>query len=94
MKTLLAALAASFVSCAFAQSEGPAFRVDPAWPRPLPEENGVQLVLGQVAGIAVDDAAGAHYVGTELHEVVSSLPGSGGYVVDADGERQLAARLL
>jgi dipeptidase E len=49
---------------------------------------------GFPAGIALDDAAGAHYVGSELHEVVSSLPGSGGYIVDADGERQLAARLL
>jgi DNA-binding beta-propeller fold protein YncE len=58
MKTLIAALAASFVSCALAQADGPAFRVDPSWPRALPEENGVQLVLGQVAGIAVDDRNG------------------------------------
>jgi len=49
---------------------------------------------GLPAGIALDDAAGAHYVGTELHEVVSSVPGSGGYVVDADGERPLEARIL
>jgi hypothetical protein len=45
-------------------------------------------------GIALDDAAGAHYVGTELHEVVSSLPGSGGYMVAADGERPLEVRRL
>jgi len=71
MKTLLAALAASFVSCAFAQSEGPAFRVDPAWPRPLPEENGVQLVLGQVAGIAVDDKTGHVWI---IHRPGTLLP--------------------
>src|ERR1043165_9682414 len=58
MKMLAAALAATCVFCVFAHAEGPAFRVDPAWPRPLPEENGVQLVLGQVAGIAVDDTNG------------------------------------
>jgi peptidase E len=49
---------------------------------------------GFPAGIALDDAAGAHYVGTELHEVVSSVPGSGGYVVDPDGERPLEAQIL
>jgi peptidase E len=49
---------------------------------------------GFPAGIALDDAAGAHYVGTELHEVVSSLPGSRGYLVDADGEHALEARVL
>jgi dipeptidase E len=49
---------------------------------------------GFPAGIALDDAAGAHYVGTELHEVVSSVPGSGGYVVDPDGELPLEARIL
>jgi DNA-binding beta-propeller fold protein YncE len=36
----------------------PAFRVDAGWPLPLPEENGVQLVVGQVAGIAVDGRNG------------------------------------
>jgi dipeptidase E len=54
-----------------------------------------ELVSGDFpAGIALDDAAGAHYVGTELHEVVTSLPGSGGYLVGADGEVALPARLL
>ena len=45
-------------------------------------------------GIALDDAAAAHYLGLELHEVVSSLPGSGGYLVSADGERPLEVRSL
>jgi dipeptidase E len=46
------------------------------------------------AGIALDDAAGAHYVGTELHEVVSSQAGAGGYRVAPDGEEPLETRLL
>jgi peptidase E len=49
---------------------------------------------GFPGGIALDDAAGAHYTGSELSEVVSSLPGSGGYLVSADGERPLEARVL
>ena len=32
----------------------PQFRVDPEWPKPFAEDNGVQLIVGQVAGIAVD----------------------------------------
>ena len=59
MKRLLLALAALAAACAQTPStttaQTPSFRVDPAWPKPLPEENGVQLVVGQVAGIAVDD---------------------------------------
>jgi DNA-binding beta-propeller fold protein YncE len=56
MRTLAAALAiAASWTIAHAQ---PSFKVDPAWPQPLPEENGVQLVVGQVAGIAVDDRNG------------------------------------
>jgi dipeptidase E len=39
-------------------------------------------------GIALDDAAGAHYVGTELRAVVSA-PGSGGYAVGPEGEERL-----
>jgi DNA-binding beta-propeller fold protein YncE len=31
----------------------PQFRVDPDWPKPFAEDNGVQLIVGQVAGIAV-----------------------------------------
>jgi dipeptidase E len=49
---------------------------------------------GFPSGIALDDAIGAHYVGTELHEVVSSVPGSRGYVVQPDGENPLEPRLL
>jgi dipeptidase E len=45
-------------------------------------------------GIALDDAAGAHYVGTELHEVVTSQPEARGYRVGLDGEEPLAARLV
>jgi peptidase E len=45
-------------------------------------------------GIALDDAAGAHYVGTELHEVVSSVAGAGGYRVGPDGEEGLETRVL
>ena len=45
-------------------------------------------------GIALDDAAGAHYVGTELREVVSSRAGAGGYRVGPDGEEPLDSRLL
>jgi dipeptidase E len=45
-------------------------------------------------GIALDDAAAAHYVGTELHEVVAVEAGAQGYLVGPDGEEPLAARLL
>ena len=72
MKTVFAALAAaSLVHGALAQTEGPAFRVDPAWPRPLPEENGVQLVLGQVSGIAIDDRNGHVWI---IHRPATLLP--------------------
>ena len=51
-------------------SELPTFRVDPSWPKPLAEEQGVQLVLGQVAGIAVNERNGhvwlVHRPGTLL----------------------------
>ena len=54
-----------------------------------------QLVRdGFPAGIALDDAAGVHYVGTELHEVVATVPGSCGYLVDTDGATPLEARVL
>jgi len=62
VKNLPVVLALAVAACAQNPSstvgEAPSFRVDPAWPRALPEENGVQLVLGQVAGIAVDDRNG------------------------------------
>ena len=45
-------------------------------------------------GIALDDGAGAHYVGTELHAVVASSAGAGGYLVGPDGEQALETRVL
>jgi peptidase E len=54
-----------------------------------------QLVRdGFPAGIALDDAAGAHFVGTELHEVVASTATARGYAVSAEGERALDVRRL
>jgi dipeptidase E len=49
---------------------------------------------GFPAGIALDDAAGAHFVDTELHQVVASTDSAGGYIVSADGERPLDVRRL
>src|SRR5262245_30900716 len=59
LRPTLVLAAAVIVACAAPTIPGstgtvPAFRVDAAWPQPLPEEGGVQLVFGQVAGIAVD----------------------------------------
>jgi dipeptidase E len=49
-----------------------------------------QLVRdGFPAGIALDDAAGAHYVGTELRRVIASTPTATGYLVSRDGEQRL-----
>jgi dipeptidase E len=45
-------------------------------------------------GIAADDDAGVHFVGTELREVVTSREGATAYRVTADGEARLEARLL
>jgi peptidase E len=45
-------------------------------------------------GTALDDAAGAYFVGTELQEVVSSRPGAGGYRVGPEGEEALETRVL
>jgi dipeptidase E len=44
---------------------------------------------GFPAGIALDDAAGAHYVGTRLEAVISSSAGAGGYGVTREGEEPL-----
>jgi peptidase E len=49
---------------------------------------------GLPAGIALDDLAGAHYVGTELQGVLSTSPAAGGYRVSADGELRLEASML
>src|ERR687888_1300529 len=62
MQKIVIAFALAVAACAQSPSSPsgnvPSFRVDPAWPKPLPEENGVQLVVGQVAGIAVDERNG------------------------------------
>jgi DNA-binding beta-propeller fold protein YncE len=70
MKTLIVALTAACLHLASAYAQTPTFRVDPGWPRPLPEENGVQLVLGQVAGIAVDERNGHVWI---LHRPATLL---------------------
>jgi dipeptidase E len=49
---------------------------------------------GLPAGLAADDGVALHFVGTELHEVVSSRAGATAYRVGPDGERPLEARLL
>jgi dipeptidase E len=45
-------------------------------------------------GLALDDGVGAHYVGTELREIVTSRADGGGYWVSPEGERSLAVRRL
>lgn len=52
-----ATLALVLVACTQTQvrtAEVPEFRVDPNWPKPFPEENGLQLIVGQVAGLDID----------------------------------------
>jgi dipeptidase E len=49
---------------------------------------------GFPAGLALDDAAAARFAGTELVEVVASVPGARGYRVDAAGETALETRTL
>src|SRR5437588_2486820 len=49
---------------------------------------------GFPAGLALDDGAAAHYVGTELHEILVSSPDSRGYRVGPDGEVPLPTRAL
>lgn len=49
---ILAACIALSVSTAVACAQSPAFRVDPFWPKPLPNN----WILGQVGGISVDAA--------------------------------------
>jgi peptidase E len=45
-------------------------------------------------GVAAEDGVGLHYVGTDLHEVVSCRPGAVAYRVTRDGEHKLEARLI
>ena len=49
---------------------------------------------GLPAGIAADDGVAVHYVGTELHEIVTCRPGTAAYHVRADGEERLDTRKL
>jgi peptidase E len=49
---------------------------------------------GFPAGIALDDEAGAHYVGTELREMLATGENARAYAVSEDGERQLDVRRL
>ena len=54
-----------------------------------------ELVDGGISdGVAADDGAALHYVGTELEEVVSCRPGATAYRVTRDGEEPLTARML
>jgi peptidase E len=45
-------------------------------------------------GVAADDGAALHYVGTELHEAVACRPGASAYRVTRAGEERLATRLI
>jgi hypothetical protein len=49
---------------------------------------------GFPAGIALDDGVAAHYLGTELHEIVTDRPDAGGYRVGADGEMRLEPTVI
>ena len=49
---------------------------------------------GFPAGYAADDGVGLHFVGTELHEVVTVREGATGYRVTPGSETPLEARLL
>jgi dipeptidase E len=54
-----------------------------------------QLVRdGLPAGVAADDEVALHYVGTDLHEVVTSRAGATAYRVTPSDEQRLDARLL
>jgi dipeptidase E len=54
-----------------------------------------QLVAeGLAPGVAADEDVALHYIGTQLHEVVTSREGAAAYHVDADGGRVLDTRLL
>jgi peptidase E len=54
-----------------------------------------ELVAGGLAaGIAADDGVALHYVGTELHEIVTCRPGTAAYRVTREGEERLETREL
>ena len=73
MKTRIASSVFFLAACATSPDGGdlPTFRADPNWPKPLAEENRVQLVLGQVAGIAVNERNGHVWV---VHRPATLLP--------------------
>jgi peptidase E len=52
------------------------------------------LAAGMSPGYAVDDDAALHFVGTEVSEAVTALPGKHAYRVASEGERPLETRLL
>ncbi len=45
-------------------------------------------------GVAADDGVALHYLGTELHDVVTCRPGAKAYRVTRDGEEPIEAREL
>jgi dipeptidase E len=45
-------------------------------------------------GIALDDGVAAHYVGTELHEIVTDRPAAAGYRVGPEGETRLETSVI
>jgi dipeptidase E len=49
---------------------------------------------GYPPGIALDDGVAAHFVGTEVREIVTARPDGGAYWVSREGERSLAVRRL
>ena len=52
------------------------------------------VAAGFPGGVAADDDVGVQFVGTDLHEVVTSRDGATAYRVTAEGEERLEARLL
>jgi peptidase E len=54
-----------------------------------------ELIDGGLSeGLAADDGAALHFVGTELQEVVSCRPGAAAYRVTRDGEEPLPVKML
>ena len=45
-----------------------------------------ELIESGLAGLAADDGAAFHYVGTEMPEIVTCRPGAAAYRVTRDGE--------
>jgi dipeptidase E len=52
------------------------------------------VASGFPPGLAADDAAALHFVGTELHEVISVREGAKAYRVEPDRETALEPRIL